>query len=87
MLSVLAQNKRIINVDETPIGHTCFIQRAWVPREGLKYQAQQIIWPRITMIAPVDTYGKVYYALLQANSNEDMMRLFFYRLVEQLDKE
>ena len=43
--------------------------------------------PRITMIAAVDNFGKVYYALLQANSNEDTMRLFFYRLMEILDSE
>ena len=39
------------------------------------------------MIAAVDNFGKVYYALLQANSNEDTMRLFFYRLMEILDHE
>jgi hypothetical protein len=43
------------------------------------------ISPRITMIAAVDTMGNVYYALLQANSNEDTIRLFLYRLVEHLD--
>ena len=43
--------------------------------------------PRIIMIAAVDTFGKVYYALLQANSNEDTMRLFFYILSELLDEE
>ncbi len=37
------------------------------------------------MIAAVDTMGNVYYALLQANSNEDTIRLFIYRLVEHLD--
>ena len=45
------------------------------------------IEPRITMIAAVDTFGKVYYALLQANSNDSTMRLFLYRLVEILDTE
>ena len=42
---------------------------------------------RITMIAAVDTFGKVYYALLQANSNDSTIRLFLYRLVEILDTE
>ena len=39
------------------------------------------------MIAAIDTFGNIYYALMQANSTEDTMRLFFTKLVDYLDAE
>ena len=44
------------------------------------------IWPRITMIAAIDNYGKIYYSLLQANSNNTTIQLFMIYLVKILDK-
>ena len=87
MLNMQGENKRILNIDETPVGYACFQQKAWVPRNGWNFSSQHQIWPRITMIAGTDNFGNLYYALLQANSNADTLRLFFYRLVEILDKE
>ncbi len=39
------------------------------------------------MILGVDTFGNVYYSLMQANSNDDTMRMYFVELVKLLDKE
>ena len=50
------------------------------------YVTEHIILPRITLILGVSSWGKIYYSLMQANSNEDTIRLYFYRLVEQLDQ-
>ena len=38
------------------------------------------------MIVGLDTNGKVYLSLVQANSNSSMMELFFTRLVMLLDE-
>ena len=43
--------------------------------------------PRITMILGLDTLGKIYVALAQANSNSEMMELFFRSLAFQLDQQ
>ena len=44
------------------------------------------VTPRITMILGLDTLGKIYVALAQANSNSEMMELFFRSLAFQLDQ-
>ena len=41
--------------------------------------------PRITMILGLDTLGNIYAALAQANSNSEMMELFFRSLARRLD--
>ena len=38
------------------------------------------------MIVGLDSNGKVYLSLVQANSNSSMMELFFTRLIMQLDE-
>ena len=45
------------------------------------------IAPRITMILGMDTLGNVYVTLAQANSNSEMMELYFRALTAQLDIE
>ena len=45
------------------------------------------IAPRITMILGIDTLGNVYVTLAQANSNTEMMELYFRALTNQLDIE
>ena len=45
------------------------------------------IAPRITMILALDTRGRIYVALAQANSNSAMMELFFRSLVSRLEAE
>ena len=39
------------------------------------------------MVGGIDTSGEIYYSLMQANSDEATMKLFFYKLVKQLDGE
>ena len=43
--------------------------------------------PRISLIAAIDTDGKLYYALTQVNTNTDVMKLFMWHLVQRLEKE
>ena len=64
MLNLLGEKKRIINLDQTPIGQSTFDQRGWIPKDILMNLPHTNINPRITMIAAVDNFGKVYYALL-----------------------
>jgi len=43
--------------------------------------------PRITLIVAIDTLGKLYASLLQANSDGDTFELFMSELVKTLDWE
>jgi len=45
------------------------------------------ISPRITLIVALDSEGKIYASLLQANSDEDTMCLFLTELIKTLDYE
>lgn len=45
------------------------------------------ISPRITLIVALDTEGKLYASLLQANSDGDTMELFMTELIKTLDYE
>ena len=37
------------------------------------------------MIAALDTHGQVFYSLIQANNNSEVMEVFFVDLVKRLD--
>ena len=43
--------------------------------------------PRITLIVALDSEGKIYASLLQANSDTDTMVLFLTELIKTLDYE
>jgi hypothetical protein len=45
------------------------------------------IAPRITVILGLDSRGNVYLSLAQANSNSQMMELYFRALAAKLDQE
>ena len=78
--------KRIINVDETWLGMSDFRRRRWTflgrPNSVKKKQMQ----PRVSMITAVDTDGALYISLLQANSNSQVMEMFYSRFLRMLDK-
>ena len=43
--------------------------------------------PRISMITALDTDGNVWFSLLQANSNSEVMGMFFSHFIMMLDVE
>ena len=43
--------------------------------------------PRISVIVGLDTSGKVYLSLLQTNSNEKIMEIYFHALTKKLESE
>ena len=76
LLDTLVEGMRILNIDQTPVTGCQFVQKGWVLKREGDYVSQHIIWPRITMILEVDTFGNIYYALMQANSNEDTIKMY-----------
>ena len=83
-----ARKKRVfINVDETWLGMSDFRRMKWQVPGTTNSVAKLEIAPRITMILALDTKGRIYVALAQANSNSSMMELFFRSLASRLDSE
>ena len=78
---------RVINVDESWVNQTQYNRRSWKPSDGPTTVTLNKIKPRLSLIAALDTDGKVYFALLHANTDSDIMVLFLTHLFRQLDVE
>ena len=62
-----------------------FRRRKWRPHRHTNSVAQLAVSPRISMVAGLDTQGEVFFSLLQANSNSEIMMVFFHHLILTLD--
>lgn len=87
LLPLLESGKRIINVDETWLNETSFVRRVWARRGGQTNCRLNSVSPRLSMIAALDTDGKVWFSLAHAFTNSDVVALFFLHLARQLDRE
>ena len=86
-LKIDLSKKIILNVDETWLGMSDFRRRKWARPNTTNSIAQLQVVPRISMIAALDTNGQVFYSLIQANNNSEVMEVFFIHLVQVLDQQ
>ena len=89
MLPMLEKSNshRIINVDESWLNQTRFVRRLWVPTDAAGSICDKQVQPRISLIIALDTEGKMWCALTQANTDADVMKLFLRYMERQLDLE
>ena len=87
MLKLLEDGRRVINIDESWLNETSFYRKLWYPKSQVCSVPTQTVSPRISLIAAIDTDGLVWFTLTQANTDSDVMLLFFSKLLEQLDKD
>ena len=87
MLGVLESDRRVLNLDETWLNTTDFRPMKWRPRNDTNSLPSKGIAPRISVIAGIDTDGKVYFSLTQVNTNTDVFLLFLKRLCDKLTTE
>ena len=87
MLELLEQGKHIINIDESWINDTNFTRKMWCPTDAAATITQRAVTPRLTLIAALDTEGRLYYALTHANTDSDVLLVFMKHLMRQLDSE
>ena len=85
MLSVLKQDKRVINVDETWLNESNFLRKTWVPNSATGSVPLHAITPSLSLIAALDTDGRVYFSLSHSNTDQDTFMLFLRHLVAKLD--
>ena len=87
MLPLLEGGRRIINVDESWLNGTRFVRRIWAPTDAPATVTDKQVQPRISVIAALDTDGRMWSALTQATTDSDVMTTFLRYLVRQLDQE
>jgi hypothetical protein len=66
---------------------TDFRRCKWRPHRHTNSVAKLGVAPRVSLIVALDTRGRIYWALLQANSNSKVMRIFFHHLAKMLEAE
>ena len=87
MLQLLKTGKRILNVDESWIAESNFTRMMWnTPSKPSSIESKPVT-PRLALIAAVDSEGEVYFCLNHANTDSDVMKVFFTYLCSSLDSE
>ena len=64
LIRLLQEGKRLLNVDESWIGMSDFRHCKWMAHGTTNSAVKLQVVPRISMIAGLDTTGKVYLSLL-----------------------
>ena len=87
MMQLLSEGKRVINIDETWLNETSFVRRTWALKQGQGNCPQNTVSPRLSMIAALDTEGRVWFTLSHANTDSNTMAVFLHSLTKKLDYE
>ena len=87
MLALLEEGTRIINIDESWLNDTNFTRKIWCPADAPATITQRAVTPRLTLIAALDTEGRLYFTLTHANTDSDVLLTFMKHLMRQLDSE
>ena len=77
----------MINIDESWIDSGDYRRRSWQTKGVSNSLPVKKVSPRITLIVALDSEGKIYASLLQANSDTETMILFLTELIKTLDYE
>ena len=76
-----------MNIDETWINETSHIRKTWAPKDGSGNVKLNAVTPRLSMIAALDTEGRVWFSLSHANTDSNTMTVFLHYLTKTLDSE
>ena len=87
MLPLLESKTRIINIDETWLNESSFVRKAWAPRNGLGNVRLNTVTPRLSMIAALDTDGRVWFSLSHSNTDSNVIMTFLRNLQQTLEIE
>ena len=87
MFALLESGMRIVNIDESWINDTTYFYKLWTPKHEACTFPMKPVSPRVSVIAAIDTDGKIWYSLTQETTNSEVFCLFLKHLIEQLDDE
>ena len=63
LLKLMEHGMRVINVDETWLNETSFVRKVWAKKAGEGNLQLHTVSPRLSLIAALDTDGKVWFSL------------------------
>ena len=86
-LQLIQTKQRLINIDETWLDSGDYRRFSWQSRKDAVGIPVMKISPNITLIAALDSKGKVYASFLQANSDNVTFQLYLKELIKILDAE
>ena len=87
MLDLLARRRRILNVDESWMSHSTYYRKIWAPKDEACSVPMQTVSPRLSVIAAIDTDGRVWFSLSHSNTDSHTTALFLQHLVDRLNVE
>ena len=87
ILELLEQGFNIINVDESWINELDFQRRKWHDRMESNSLPKKTVFPRLSLLAAIDTTGRVFMALTTINTTSEVVCLFIRKLVDALAQE
>ena len=80
MLKLYNQGYHVVNIDESWLAESNFHRHNWDRRGDSHSQPTNLMGRKVNMIAAVSSEGYVWLGLTQANTDEDIMRLFLSKL-------
>ena len=86
MLEIYNEGKLVINIDESWIPHTDFRRACWGAKRENNSMPDKVMGHKVNMIVAISSDGKVWLALTQCNTDENVMQLFLSRLSPCLRK-
>lgn len=87
LLRELEKGRRILNIDETWIGEMDFRRMKWRRRREQNNVSTKEVSPRLSVIAGVDSHGRFYWTVTQANTDHEVFCAFVSHLVTVLNAE
>ena len=87
LLNILAKGKTFLSIDETEIGTTQYLRRKWRVHGESNSLPTKDVSPRISLLAAIDSNGGIYFAMVQANVDHEVMGVFLTKLVGKLSAE
>ena len=63
------------------------MRKVWAPKGRPPSVNSKAVAPRISLIAALDTEGRVYYSLTQCNTDQKVFMVFLAYLAQKLDQE
>ena len=84
MFQLHNEGYHILNIDESWIPSEDFRRGCWFARGDVNSMAERSIGFKVNMIVAVSSEGKVWMALTQCNTDENVMQLFLSKLTSCL---
>ena len=75
-----------VNLDESWVSECNYHRRKWREPGDNNSLPQQLVSPRVSLIACLDSLGNILLSITQVTTTSEVMRVFLHHLAAKLDK-